>query len=134
MVRNRIVARVACREGQAADCGHEEDRGYDGDGQKRSSNVGQDREAILERSYGGTCDQNQSEKKNQNDDGSGKPQLSDTEEHDPEKAEASKQRKGETIDRRESLRKESAKQTAQTEGSREQHNVRKDRGEQSHRK
>src|ERR1700730_3116253 len=109
MVRNRIVARVACREGQAADCAHEEDRGYDGDGQKRSSNVGQDRAAISERSYRGICDQNQSEKKNQNDGGSGKPQLSDAEEDDPEKAKASKQRIGETIDRRESSRKEPAK-------------------------
>jgi len=98
MVGDRVMVHIAHRQGKAADCGHEEDHGYNGGGQWRCRDVGQDRVAVSKRSRRGLCDQSQSEDKNQSDGRPGKPQRSNAEQHRAEQAKSSKQRERETID------------------------------------
>jgi|SRR6202035_1805209 hypothetical protein len=108
VIGNRVVAHVAGWQRQATDAGHQKDDSYNGDGQWRSRNVGQNRATAPKSPRGVLCDQNQTKKKNRNDDGPGKPQLTDAEEQGSDEAESAKQHKREAINLRKSLGEERA--------------------------
>ena len=108
VIGNRVVAHVAGWQRQATDPGHQKDDGYNRDGHWRSRNVGQNRAKAAKPPRGVICDQNQTKKKNRNDGGPGKPELTDAEEQGSDEAEPAKQHKGEAIELRKSLWEERA--------------------------